>query len=74
MGAKDNNGSKVLNLYIQSSKEVTSDPWNTLLNVFNNTISRLYKKIDVLKKRKFKNQERIDRSEGTCPIPQCEIT
>ena len=45
---------------------------NTLLNVFDSTIDRLDKKIDILG-RKLKNQEGIDRSEGKCPIPhwQC---
>ena len=42
---------------------------NTLLNVFDSTVDRLDKKIDILG-RKLKNQERIDRSEGKCPIPQ----
>ena len=42
---------------------------NTLLNVFDSTVDRLDKKIDILG-RKLKNQERIDRSEGKCLIPQ----
>ena len=45
---------------------------NTLLNMFNSTIDRLEKNWN-FKGRKPKNQERIDRFEGKCPIPhwQC---
>ena len=50
-------------------KELQQMHENTLLNVFDSTIDRLDKKIDILG-RKLKNQEGIDRSEGKCPIPQ----
>ena len=59
MGAKDNNGSKIWNLYIQSSKEVIADAWNTLLNVFNNTLGRLYKETNVLKKGNSKIKKEL---------------
>ena len=53
-------------------KELQQMHENTLLNVFDSTVDRLDKKIDILG-RKLKNQEGIDRSEGKCPIPhwQC---
>ena len=44
---------------------------NRLLNVFNGTIDRLDKNIDLLKEKNLKNQERIDRFEEKCRLPQC---
>ena len=44
---------------------------NRLLNVFNGTIDRLDKNIDLMKEKNLKNQERIDRFEEKCRLPQC---
>ena len=49
LSAKANSGSKSWNLHIQSSKGVTANAWNTLLDVFKSTIDRLDKKVDILK-------------------------